>query len=81
MIQGKTIRKRALIALSFALTFALGCIVLVIGSGATEAAGLPTFTVANALTAKQDASIAGIATASLAFIAIGALAVFSGKRK
>lgn len=78
--QGKADRKFALVFLSCALIIAVGCIALVIGTSAAEAASLPVFTTAHALSAKQDASVAGIATASLAFIAFGALALFSSKK-
>lgn len=78
--KGKEDRKRALIVLSCALTIAVGAIALVIGTSASEAANLPIFTAANALSAKQDAGVAGIATASLAIIAFGALALFSSKK-
>ena len=80
--KSKADRKRTLVAISCGLAVALGAIVIVIGSSSAEAAtNLPTFTVANALAAKQDAGVAGVATASLAFIAVGALAFFSRKRK
>lgn len=78
--KGKADRKRALVVLSCALTIAVGCIALVIGTSAAEATNLPVFSAANALTAKQDANVAGIATASLTIIAFGALALFSSKK-
>ena len=76
----KANRKKALVAVSLVLTLAVGCIALIIGSSAAEAANMPTFTVANALSAKQDSSIAGVATVSIAVIAIGAVAIFSRKK-
>ena len=75
----KASRKRALIALSLVLTAAVGCVGLVIGSGAVEAASLPAFTVSNALAAKQDAGVAGIATISVALIFCAAVAIMSKK--
>ena len=77
---GKNRRKQTLAIISFALIVALVCIALVIGTSASQAAGLPVFTAANALAAKQDAGIAGMATASLTIIAFAALAIFSTKR-
>ncbi len=77
----KSDRKLTLITLSFALIAALGCIALVIGSSSAEAANLPIFTAAKALSAKQDASVGGMATLSLVSIAVGALAFFSAKKK
>jgi len=74
-----TSRKRAMIALSLVLTAAVGCVGLVIGSGAVEASSLPAFTVSNALAAKQDAGVAGIATISVALIFCAALAIVSKK--
>jgi len=80
MMKDKASRKLAMVALSCALTIAVGCIAVVIGTSAVEAGSLPTFTVANALSAKQDTGIAGIATASVALMAFAALALVSGKR-
>lgn len=80
MSQRKSHRKFALATVSFALIAAVGCIALVIGSSTAEAAHLPVFTAANALSAKQDAGVAGIATASVVFAAVAALAVFSAKK-
>ena len=62
MNKRKSHRKFALATVSFALIAAVGCIALVIGSNTVEAANLPVFTAANALSAKQDAGVAGIAT-------------------
>ena len=80
MNKRKSHRKFALATVSFALIAAVGCIALVIGSNTVEAANLPVFTAANALSAKQDAGVAGIATASVVFAAVAALAVFSAKK-
>jgi len=80
MTKGKADRKLALIAMSFVLVAAVGTIALIIGSGTAQAANLPVFTAANALSAKQDAGVGGIAIASLAIAAFGALALFSGKK-
>ena len=78
---GKAYRKRTLAALSLALLLALCCIALIIGSSTSQAAVMPAFTPANALAAKQSAGVASMATASLAIIAFGALAVFSTRKK
>jgi len=75
----KASRRRALIALSLFLTVAVGCVGLIIGSSGVEAASLPAFTVSNALAAKQDAGVAGIATISVALIFCAALAIVSKK--
>jgi len=81
MNKRKSHRKFALATVSFALIAAVGCIALVIDSSTAEAAAsLPVFTAANALSAKQDAGVAGIATASVVFAAVAALAVFSAKK-
>ena len=76
---GPASNKRTMLTLSFALTVALGMVVMIIGTSSAEASSLPTFTVANALSAKQDVGIAGVATASVALIAFAALALVSKK--
>ena len=77
---GKADRKLALLTISGLLIVALSSVALVIGTGSAEAANIQVFTAANALTAKQDASIGGIAAASIAFVAFGALVLFSAKK-
>lgn len=79
-LKGKADRKLALLAISGLLIVAVSCIALIIGTGPAEAANIQVFTAANALSAKQDASIGGIATASIAFVAFGALVLFSAKK-
>jgi len=71
--------KPVMLALTFALTIALGLVVMVIGTSIVEASSLPTFTVANALSAKQDNGIASVATVSVTLIAFAALALVSKK--
>lgn len=80
MKAGQSGRKRTLATLSIALIVAVGCIFMVIGTSSAEASSLPMFTTANALAAKQDTGVAGVATASVIFAAIGALTLFSSKR-
>lgn len=75
----KSERRYALIALSICLTVALGCIALIIGAAEANAASMPTFTVANALTAKQDPQLGWAASGSLAAIAVGTIFALTRK--
>ncbi len=81
MAKSKTVRKRALMAMSFVLVVGVVCVALIIGTGTStaQAGSLPAFSAASALAAKQNAGVGGIAVASIALVAIGMLALFYRK--
>jgi hypothetical protein len=66
-------QKFALLGISFSLLVALACVAMVIGTSAAQASSLPAFSVANAIAAKQSASVSGFAIGSLIVIVAGGI--------